>query len=273
MCDDTRLKISDATRSNWQDDNYRKSQSNAIKEGMKNDDCRKKISESRKADWQNEEYRRMMIAYLYNRNVSDKTRKKLSEIQIALWENHERHELMSKRFSGEQNPFYGKTHSAETREKLSNSAKGRMVSDETKKKISIAGKGKHHTEETKKKLSIALKGKPKSDQHRQHWLESMSTEESKRKQRESKLGEKNPMYSKHHTEETRKKLSESIKASRTDYVKERIGASSKKRMEIIKRAYNVYKSNNGPLLWNEFQKICIVDVRNETYIIKDNDEK
>lgn len=272
MCDDTKLKISEATRANWQDDNYRKKQSNAIKKGMQSDSCRKKISESRKSDWQNEEYRRMMISYLHSRSVSDETRKKLSEIQTALWENPERHELMSKRFSGEQNPFYGKTHSAETREKLSKAAKGRTLSDETKKKISIASKGRHHTEETKEKLSIALKDKPKSDQHRQHWIESMSTEESKRKQRESKLGEKNPMYGKHPSDETRKKLSEAIKASRTDDVKEKIGISSKKRMEIIKRAYNAYKSNNGKLKWNEFQKICVVDIESDTYIIKDNDE-
>lgn len=55
--------------------------------------------------------------------------------------------------------------------------------------------GKHLSDETKKKLSESHKGLKVS-------------EEIKQKMSESTMGEKNPMYHKHHTEETRKIMSE-----------------------------------------------------------------
>ena len=90
---------------------------------------------------------------------------------------------------GENNPFYGKHHSEETRKKISELTRSRMsgkhlnketkqkirerelgkiVSDETRQKLRDNAKnnpnygmrGKHVSEETKKKLSEAKKGKP-----------------------------------------------------------------------------------------------------------------
>ena len=58
------------------------------------------------------------------------------------------------RFSGENNPFYGKHHSAETISKLSQISigncnfLGRKHTDESKTKISEAGKGQHRSSET-----------------------------------------------------------------------------------------------------------------------------
>lgn len=69
------------------------------------------------------------------------------------------------KYTGENNPMYGKHHSAESKNKNSYSHKGKHFSEETKNKISEAKKGekhpmygKHHTEETRKKLSEAAKG-------------------------------------------------------------------------------------------------------------------
>ena len=63
--------------------------------------------------------------------------------------------------------FLNKHHTEETKNKMSESAKGHTVSEETRKKISESAKGrpgafkgKHHSEETKKKLSEAKLGKP-----------------------------------------------------------------------------------------------------------------
>jgi predicted restriction endonuclease len=75
---------------------------------------------------------------------------------------------------GESNPFYGKKHSEETKEKLRKSAKGRKMSDETKRKISekMKGrsnywlKGKKMTPEQRKNLSDIRKGKKKTIEHR-----------------------------------------------------------------------------------------------------------
>ncbi len=52
---------------------------------------------------------------------------------------------LSERVKGEGNPFYGKTHTEETRKKISENQKGKKkkpLSEEAKKKISLAHKGK-----------------------------------------------------------------------------------------------------------------------------------
>ena len=50
---------------------------------------------------------------------------------------------------GEANPFYGKKHSAETKQKISDKKKGQKGSM----------LGKHHTEETRQKISQLRMGK------------------------------------------------------------------------------------------------------------------
>ena len=83
---------------------------------------------------------------------------------------------------GEDNPFYGKHHSEETRKKLSDSWDyDKHFTEETRKKISEANTGKKFSEEHKKKIGAANKG------------------------------EKNPMYGKHFSEGHKKKLREARK--------------------------------------------------------------
>ena len=60
---------------------------------------------------------------------------------------------------GENNPFFGKKHTEETRRKISDKNSGRIVSEEERKKRSIINSGennpfygKHHTDETKEKI-------------------------------------------------------------------------------------------------------------------------
>lgn len=63
--------------------------------------------------------------------------------------------------TGKNHPMYGKHHSKETKKKISEGNRGKVVSEETKKKIGDGNRGKHHrlTEETKKKMSDAHRGK------------------------------------------------------------------------------------------------------------------
>lgn len=97
--------------------------------------------------------------------------------------------MMRDRFSGNKNHFFGRSHSEETKLKIS------------KAKAGIQGPwlGKPRTEETKRKISKSLVGKP----GRPH------TEDSKIKISKSKLGKKGPPVS----EETRIKLSLAAKES------------------------------------------------------------
>jgi len=75
-------------------------------------------------------------------------------------------EAMSELFSGEGNPFYGKTHNEITKEKLRKINLGKHHTDETKKKMSLHQRlenhpnwGKHLSDETKKRISESKKGK------------------------------------------------------------------------------------------------------------------
>lgn len=52
----------------------------------------------------------------------------------------------------------GKTHSAETRRKLSEANRGRVCSEETRRKMSEAHRGEKQSAETRKKKSEALRG-------------------------------------------------------------------------------------------------------------------
>jgi len=108
---------------------------------------------------------------------------------------------------GESHPFYGKHIPAETKQKMRESATGRIISEETRKKMrennigkklsithrkkiseSNSGErhafyGKTHTDESKKKMSKSARGRIVSDT-------------TKQKMRENSTGNKNPMYGK-----------------------------------------------------------------------------
>lgn len=121
-------------------------------------------------------------------------------------------ECSSKRFKGTGNPFYGKHHSEEARNKMSAVAKKR-----TKEKNSFYGK--KHSEEARKKMSESHK--------KQVWVKTKDETSAKMidaselssylengwvrgRLSSSFTGAKNPFYGKHHSEETRKKLSKPI---------------------------------------------------------------
>ena len=106
--------------------------------------------------------------------------------------------------------------SSETKQKISNSLKGRIspmkgkvsklkgttLSNEHKEKISKSNKGKKLSSETKQKISNSLKGHSVSNEAKQ----KMSIKSKGRF-----LGDNHPFYGKHHSEETKRKISESLK--------------------------------------------------------------
>lgn len=148
---------------------------------------------------------------------------------------------------GPSHPSYGRIPTEETRRKLSESLKkivktpewcakisaaekGKIISQETRDKLSKINTGKHHTEESRLKMSNSRKGVPKSLEHRAKISASekgkIVSEESKAKMSESQLarkyhhteeykdyiselfsGKNNSMYGKHHSDETRAKMS------------------------------------------------------------------
>ena len=132
--------------------------------------------------------------------------------------------IFSEMYSGEGNPFYGKTHTEKVRRKISEANSGSLESrvgkekaDELKKKMSEARKGKTYeeiygvekAEELKEKLSKANKGKKRSEESKRRMSEADKnrppiTEETRQKISESLKGKKR-------TEESKKKYSEAAR--------------------------------------------------------------
>lgn len=73
--------------------------------------------------------------------ISDETRAKLSESK-----------------SGENNPFFGRTHSDETKIKMKDKRAEQIITEETKRKISDSNTGKVRSAETKRRISESKKG-------------------------------------------------------------------------------------------------------------------
>lgn len=111
------------------------------------------------------------------------------------------------RSKGERNGMYGKRHTEETRRKLSEL-----------NKLNPPFKGRHHTEKSKQLISKAKKGKLVGEKNPMYGVNVYDlilkrdgierVNEIKEKISKNVSGEKNPFYGKHHTQETKNKLSE-----------------------------------------------------------------
>ena len=99
-------------------------------------------------------------------NPSLEARKNMSEAQLARWTEEFRQEW-SLKYTGENNPFYGKHHTEETGQKISEANRRRVWTEESRKKISESSKGrispnfgKSTPQDVKDKISESLKGRP-----------------------------------------------------------------------------------------------------------------
>ena len=134
----------------------------------------------------------------YGKHLSEETKLKIAETKKG-----EKNPQYGK--VGELSPSYGRFLSTETKEKISQTKKSQYI----KEKHPMYNK--KHTEESKKKMSDAKKGK-KIDNIEQ--LEKMSERmrgENNPMHGIRLIGEDNPFYGKHHSENTKKKISNSKK--------------------------------------------------------------
>lgn len=139
-----------------------------------------------------------------------------------------RYHITAEEYEEARKRFVETPISDQTRQKMSESQKGRQHSDETRDKIRRAGKercknpencsmyGKHHSEETKQKIREGQKNK------------TPISKETREKMRMNNKGENNPMYGKHPSEESRKRMSESQKGHPvSEETRRKIGESNK----------------------------------------------
>lgn len=115
---------------------------------------------------------------MYGKNHSEETRKKLREANIGKvldeetrekisdkvsewWESEEgkaKRGDFSEKFSGDGNPFYGRTHSNETRARLSEVHSGKTISEEHRRIVSETFKGKPKSAEQRRKMGESQRG-------------------------------------------------------------------------------------------------------------------
>ena len=191
---------------------------------------------------------------------SDEARKHCSEAHKKENLSKETLKRMSEGHKGIPSPNKGKKLSAEHKRKISESCKN--MSKEARDKISksLLGntrrRGKKLSEEAKKRISIAGKGKKRS-------------EEVRRKLSLSKLGDKNPNFQKHPSDETRRKMSLAHTGlGHTDETKQKLSKINKGRkfsievrQKMSKNHANIFGENNPC-----YGKICVTNGKINKYI-------
>lgn len=110
----------------------------------------------------------------------------------------------------------------------------KIMSEETKRKISDKLRGRIFTEEHRKKISSANKCRKFSDEEIQRLLDN----------RPDLHGENNPMYGKHHTDETKRKISEANK-NMSEETRRKIGEASKGRVHSEESKKKISEAVSG----------------------------
>ena len=230
--EESKIKMSESLKRNWQKLEYRMRMSVARKgripwnrglKGILSEESRAKMSQAKKGSipW-NKGKKGIIMAWNKGLPVSKETKKKLSEA-----------------LKGKIPWIKGKYHTEKTRRKIKEKRKSQIFSEETRRKLSEAHKGiKHHfygkhlSEETKQKISIGKKGITSWMKGKHH------TEEAKRKNREAHEG-RIPWNKdkKGISEETRKKLSEALKGRKSWNKGIPCSEETKKKLSEINRKY------------------------------------
>lgn len=96
------------------------------------------------------------MAYPKGKPKSEESKKKVSASLLKIW-TPEKRKLISEKYSGKSNPFYGKKHKRETIEKLRNINTGKTLKKETIEKIIKTLFGNTRARGNKYKLTDAQK--------------------------------------------------------------------------------------------------------------------
>jgi len=158
--EESKRKLSESLKMSWTEERKRE-----YSEFRWPEEERNKQSLRSKELWQDPEYQEHMREIRTGQTRSDETKQKLRDQKL-----------------GELNPMFGKDFSAEHRENMGLSRRGKKLgptSDETKKRISDSRKGKGCipcSEEKRLKLSLANKGKKPSQLAIQRTIETKTKE-------------------------------------------------------------------------------------------------
>jgi hypothetical protein len=138
------------------------------------------------------EHRAKISAALKGHCVSDDTKRKISENTRAAMKNPDVRKRLSDSKRGSPGWMKGKTHSAETRKKLSIAHKGKVLSPERIEKMRMRTLGQKHTDEHKQLMSIIMHEKYSNGKH--PGIGSKRTEETRKTLSIAKMGMNNPNW-------------------------------------------------------------------------------
>ena len=184
--------------------------------------------------------------------------KECKDEELNYWEKYYIKELNTKvpygynmTDGGESSWVKGKHLSEEWKRKIGKGNKGKKRSTETKRKWSESHKGKHLSEEHKKKISISVK-------------KSLSSTETRIKMSEAHKGEKHWFYGKHHSEETKQKISKGKKGIPNIKLSKPVLQIDKNTNEVIAEFPSImevqrqlgYKQGNISMCCNGNRKTC-----------------
>lgn len=108
-----------------------------------------------------DEARRKLREVNLGKVLPEETKSKISEGCSEWWSSDEglsKRRDFSERFSGDGNPFYGRTHDEKTREKIREANLGKELSEEHRRIVSETFKGKPKSAEQRRKMSESQKG-------------------------------------------------------------------------------------------------------------------
>ena len=272
--EETRSKMSISRKKYYSFIENRHAVSKLFKSLWNDDLFREKIVASIRESHSKQEYRDKISKILLSPDINDKLRK----AQKSRWTDEARLEY-SKKFSGENNPMYGKTLSYITRKLISLHRKGKCIGKdhplygkhhkkESLDKISKSLKEYWSDEDRRKQQSERCKGRVQSPETLAKRVKKLigheTSEETRKKISAANSGR---VFTEEHreklsiarqnriiSEDTKLKTSESMKnVMSSEEHRKRISDTVKKQKQEKKDLYNKYRADGGILLWNDFQ--------------------
>lgn len=164
---------------------------------------------------------------------------------------------------GEDNGFYGKKHSKETKQKMSEAQKGKIISEETREKIRQSTLGRKHSAESIRKMSASKIGMTHTDEtklkisenkleyyktHESHMKGKSLSEETKQKISEANTGKKHSNEVKEATSNRMMGNTYSKGIKHTDEAKHNMSEAQKGRKHSEETKLKMSKSGGCPIL-------------------------